>query len=676
MSKRLLTAFNWIVVIILCVAAGLTTFGPTNLLATQDWTSLVPRLFLVLIFSISFIGLKQWQQRWSIRTYHRCLWGLAGLILVMQLGVAISFVDVSRADAFWIRNQAIALAQGQHVWTAYFETYSNNVNFTLLVATALKGTMWFGLRDPWLLFNIGRFIWIDTGLVAGLIILRHWHCWRPGALGLLIGWAISVPLYAYALFDYTDALVLPAVVDCLALGLIFKKQAGWSHWLIAGVTWLLLALMMVMKPNLIVLWLAVGGIVLAVMSQRKIKWRTGLLWLMGSVLTLGLMFGGMQQLGKRYGYRPDPNQAVPATSWIAMSLNPRTSGQYDYQDFTVIRDQPTAKAKQRQASKLIKSRLEQLKFGGLLVHLAKKFGVFWGSGDFDSFKLTTQWLKAPNWYRVHTQATQFWLATVTQAWVLCLLIGSIGTLLRRSSQELSVNLLTLTILGFTLFHVGLWEAEARYALPLLPVLMLLATAYWSQLGPIRLTTRLRRELSVGLILATLMSGWQIWRTSLRQSSSTSRISRQGNGSYFETTSQVIQPQQQLCFKLPAQPEHNQLRLSPSSRSGRIRLQVYGQKHLLVDQIGSPNQLQQVTYKTTAQPLTVRITNVSQSPVAYAAIKANYSQLSGKILPEAAWYPEVTVRQQHRSQPLTSFGVIVSVLSVIGFFGLIITWLLI
>ncbi|MFC6294074.1 hypothetical protein ACFQH1_02340 [Lactiplantibacillus daoliensis] len=645
MGKGVLGALNGLVVIILSGAAVLALFWPESVQAGQSWVTLFLVISLTPIIFFGLIGLKRWQAHWSVKTYRRCLWGIGLLIVLTQLIVAFSFVDVGRADAFWVRNQAIALAQGQKHWADYFQTYPNNVNLTLLIAVAIKGALQLGVTNPWVFFNIGRFLWIDTGLLAGLVILRHWQRFRPGALGWLLGWLVSVPFYAYALFDYTDAWVLPLVVDVLALGLKFKTYTGWRRWELAMLTWSILALGVALKSNLIVLWVATGLITLVAMFQYQLCPHTGWYWLVGNIVTLGLVFGGMQQLASRQGYHRNSNQALPATSWIAMSLNPQTSGRYNYHDFEVIRKQPTATAKQRRASRLISTRLDQLKIGGLLSHLGKKMRVFYADGAFDSFKLTTQWLKAPRWFRANTQVIQFWLGIVMQSWYLCLLIGSIGSLRQHNNQQLDFGLLALTILGFTIFHVGLWEVEARYALPLLPVLLILACVQWAESLPIGLTRHSRLRLKWTLVFGILISGWDLWHVNMNKALQTTMIMRQGNGSYYQFEAQTILPKQRVIIRLPLNQPSNQLRLSPVTESGRVQLRLAAGTRTLVVGRGSPRQLQYVTYPTTAKPLTISLTNKGKSLIKYAAVKSNYNQLTGKILVKPAWFMQLTVRDQ-------------------------------
>jgi len=46
-------------------------------------------------------------------------------------------------------------------------------------------------------------------------------------------------------------------------------------------------------------------------------------------VTLGVVFSLFSVWRQQAGFHADANSQLPATSWIAMSLNPKYSGQYD-----------------------------------------------------------------------------------------------------------------------------------------------------------------------------------------------------------------------------------------------------------------------------------------------------------------------------------------------------------
>ncbi|MGZ7186112.1 hypothetical protein ACXWN6_09935, partial [Streptococcus pyogenes] len=81
----------------------------------------------------------------------------------------------------------------------------NNVNTALFEGGLIKILFSIGVKSPWTILNVFRFIWIDTGLLSGLIILRNWKNWRPSALLFMLSWLVSAPIYAYGIFPYNDA---------------------------------------------------------------------------------------------------------------------------------------------------------------------------------------------------------------------------------------------------------------------------------------------------------------------------------------------------------------------------------------------------------------------------------------------------------------------------------------
>ncbi|MFC6181545.1 hypothetical protein [Lactiplantibacillus daowaiensis] len=647
---RLTKGLHWLAAGILCWAIVFASTQPVKFFADQDWVR--PGVMLILTVGVLLIwqGGRRWTTRWSPLTYRRVLWGVAGLIIMTQLIVAWQFVDVGRSDAYFVRNQAIALAHGSTTWNHYFAVYPNNVNFTLLASLSLKLMLGLGLNSPWIALNMLRFIWLDTTLVAGLTILRRWRHWQPGALSLMVIWLVSVPVYAYALFAYTDVLVMPIPIVSLALGLWLTKQRGWRRWAIGIGACLLISFGVLVKSNLIVVWLAAALIILASGWRQHLNWT----WLGMLLLTLAGWWFGFHLWATTAGYQKQPQTALPATSWIAMSLNPQLDGQYNRADFKQVEQQPTAQAKQATAKTMIAQRLQQLGLNGSLQHLAKKFRVFWATGDFDSFKLTTQWLRAPNWVLQHQRAVQFWLVTWTQTLFLSLLLGSAWTWFTARKRRLALSYLALIVIGLTVFHVGLWEVEARYALPLLPILMLLgsdATATvpsWTWCYG-----RSRWLISWLIILGVGFSGLSILQTSQTTMVKSQIVARQGNGAYFQATKTALAPQQTVTLTLPANGRNNQLGLQPTGKTGRVQITVRHAGHLVKQVTGTTNQLATITYPTqTAGQLTVTIKNQSPHAVHYQVARANYNQASGRVTTNTHVYWRYFVLNRTTAQPLT------------------------
>lgn len=343
---------NWLAAIIIGWAVLVAWLQPVDFFGDPDWASPVVVGTLTLVTLGAWQAFRRWTARWSPRTYRLVLWGVGLLIGIVQLLVAVSFVDASRADAYFVRSQAIILAHGSHHWLHYFMIYPNNVNFTLMEAALLKRTLAM-VATPWAFLNGLRFLWLDTALISGLVILKRWRHWQPGALLLMLGWLVCVPIYAFGLFAYTDAAVMPMILDSLALEMLSRQGPRWRRWGLLSLNAVLIGCAVALKANLIVLWIATLLLILMQWRSHRIHWRGVLgrwaLYSAGLLIVMGLM-GLWRQAS---GYQPRVSERLPVTSWIAMTLNPRHNGQYVGRDFKRVDQQPTAAAKQRLATTMI-----------------------------------------------------------------------------------------------------------------------------------------------------------------------------------------------------------------------------------------------------------------------------------------------------------------------------------
>ncbi|WP_082137306.1 hypothetical protein [Lactiplantibacillus herbarum] len=653
--KSLVRGVNWLTAGFLGCALLVAWLQPVNFLGDPDWPS--PAVILVLVLGLLIVlnAGRAWLRQCSERTYRWLLWATVGLIIIAQLAVAINFIDVGRADAFFVRNQAIALAQGKHVWAHYFMIYPNNVNFVLLEATLIKHIISF-VATPWTILNGLRFIWVDTGLVSGLYLLKRWRRWQPGALALLVIWLVSVPIYAYSLFAYTDFLVLPIMVDSLALLIASLHQNNWRRWLLQLLNGLLVAFGLVMKSNLIILWIAMLIIVVVLGIQHRLTWRQVASWLVSAIVTLALMMGAMKIAQQRAGYQQNVNVALPTTSWVAMSLNPKSSGQYQGSDFRAVKDTKTAVAKQAQTKTMISQRLQQMGVSGTIVHLLKKFRIFWATGNFDSFKLTTQWIHAPGWYQNNQRQIQFWLVTMSQVIYLTMLVQGIWVLLKRNDWP--IFFISLTTLGLMFFHVILWEVEGRYALPILPGLMLLSILAGSELPVWHRQAHGRRQLTWTAIVLAGFSMVSLWQTSQTTLIKNEVVGRQGNGIYIQPTFKTLQVGQQVVVTMPTSGLSNTIQLTPKNGRGRVTIQLRRHNQLIKRWTGTTKQLTNLHYSN-AQTGTLKLTikNIGQSPTAYGAMVAAYNPSSGQITKTNQAYIQYFVqRQLQQPKTLTSSAV--------------------
>jgi hypothetical protein len=94
----------------------------------------VPQLTAILVLIGAIVGviwlklLINWVRGCRALVQHYLLGDILVLIGLAQILVATHFVDYGRADSFFIRDQAVILANQGTTWSHYFYVYSNNVN--------------------------------------------------------------------------------------------------------------------------------------------------------------------------------------------------------------------------------------------------------------------------------------------------------------------------------------------------------------------------------------------------------------------------------------------------------------------------------------------------------------------------------------------------------------------
>ncbi|MFC6294081.1 hypothetical protein ACFQH1_02375 [Lactiplantibacillus daoliensis] len=428
-------------------------------------------------------------------------------------------------------------------------------------------------------------------------------------------------------------------------------------------SWILIALAVVMKNNMIVFWIAMVIVALFAAWQRQVKWSLAVEWLFGSLAVLMLSMSLMSGIATRNGYQKSPDQATPVTSWIALGLNQQSFGKYTTKDFMSVKQAPTATAKQTVATKLIKSRLQQMDAIDFGLHLTNKMGVFFAKGDFDALSQVAQWIKAPSWFLKRQQSLHFWQLLSTQCWYLMFLIGSIYLLIVSRGQRLSVTVFALMILGLTFFHVGLWEVAARYALPLLPILMILGVTGWATWPGLSLKPRQRNVVSLLAVAGTLFCLTVTLQFSKDQQSTMDILDFQRNGSYApSSTTQLIKPAEKVTNQIPFEMATNQIRIYPTSTTGKVTVILKNGTRELARRTGNPAQAVTLTYpRTVGSKLRLTIINRGRTSVSYYAALANFSQLDGTITSERRSYLQHSLNLLHAPVNVTSNRAIFSML---------------
>lgn len=618
-KKRLLAASLFLPLAIMAATVPLSNATTTSL-AT---------VVVILLGALGIIfGLKALTIGWlnlSNKMQQRLLISIVVVILISQLLVAFNFIDYGRADSFFVRNQAIALADNTHVWNHYFQVYSNNVNLALLEGLLVKIARLVNFSNPWMVISIFQFLWIDTALWAGFKILTAWHL-ASLKISYAIIWFVTVPIYTYGVFIYSDALVLPIPVVVLALYLWWDQQTGDHKWLPAILLTLELLFGTLIKPNMIVMVIAFL-IVLAIEGmQHRLSWKVMIGWTISLVIGLGLASAMLTGVAKKEGYQAATNQILPATSWVAMGLDDKTSGKYNYADVHAQMRLATHQQKVRVEKVIIKRRIFQLGLGGLLKQFGRKEIIFFGSGTFGGFNLTNQWRTEPHWYFQNKRMINYRLTVWSQMLYVALLIDCACMFFSKGCTQKNA-LLILFGLGLAAFHIIFWEVETRYALPLLPVFILWASSRPYQTDSVFISPLVTKKTELRYALITLsclvLAGMSYREIKLH--SGAVIVAEQGDGSYFKNLKQQLRPSESIKLKIMVQAENSMVKLQPfASANNLVKIVIKKDGQVLKTAIGSAHQLRTISYRRqSAGTLQIIIKNVGKQQVSYGTAVSNY-----------------------------------------------------
>ncbi|MDT6979740.1 hypothetical protein [Levilactobacillus zymae] len=552
----------------------LALLAPVGYRNDQNWW---PPL-LVALLSLLTLGVGGWVwRRWQRRRRAPFLWVL---LIGVQLIVAFNWVATPHADLYFVHQQALNLLHHQTTWNPYFQTYPNNVSFTLLLAGLLQIGRWLG-ADSGIWLNLAQFAWLDLGLA---VMAHHLRQSKPVAANTFLGLAITcVPFYAYGLNTYGDILVLPAGLLVLVLAAHLRRATTPVRWWGTGVLLgLVLTPTYLFKANFIVLFIAVVlSLWLLPVARTRAGWaKLGLTGLLGLCLVGGI--ASNHAIQRAAGFTANPEKTLPAISWIAMSYNPEFHGDYNRWDAGPVIQAPTAAAKKQLATTHLKTYLHQLGPGGVLAHLGKKAQLFLATGTFDAFQVNSSFTKMPTWYRQHRATSEWLLANWAQiSYCALLLINFLWGWRQWRRRDFHPGFLLggLFALGLMAFHIVFWETEERYALPLLP--LLLAGAAVSFRVPQRLTVSrpavVQRRLT-GTVLVLLVAALSTGAWSLtRPLDKTVQAVSQNEGRYYQDSRLALHPNQHITQPFTAPVAFSHLIVDPNgTRIGQATLRRQGQ----------------------------------------------------------------------------------------------------
>lgn len=181
---------------------------------------------------------------------------------------------------------------------------------------------------------------------------------------------------------------------------------------------------------------------------------------------------------------PRGETGIPSTHWIMMGLS--NPGGYDDNDahFSIgLKNDDKSNQEIKEANiQIIKERIQNYGFTGMIDHLKQKINYTWSDGTYYSIrKLIREPLMENNPYADYVIGHQnkyfIYFSQISHITLIGLML--IGTFRLLHKKDLFESILTITIIGVFLFLL-LWETRSRYLVLYLPIFLALA-AYGTQI---------------------------------------------------------------------------------------------------------------------------------------------------------------------------------------------------
>lgn len=393
-------------------------------------------------------------------------WGLGVLIILIQSTVLIflmkgGFKGVT--DACRVLNQAIAMASEQKGLldndVPYFQKFSNNYPFTILLYYLCRGLRFMGVQCYAQVLMVLNIVMID---ISGVFALKLVHMlkgrvWRAKLLLLFL---LCPTTYVWIVFSYTNTFSMPFVMGTLYFGIKAMRGRKWriGNTVLAAV---LGAVGYQIRPSTIIPVVAIViGIVLT-MRIRQFREKCML------VLIIAVIFAGIMAASsavcRMHLKNPDSDKTFPFTHWIMMGMNTEKNGFVNEEDVLFTMSFPQKEEKVKHNLKVIKKRLIQMKPAGYAALLINKLELVWGLGTdgYQGYYSNGEDISGLHQYFAGDRGG---LAAVYCQIFRCVtflfaLFSVYYQLKRRGKGEIFI--VSLTMLGAILFFL-IWEANKKY----------------------------------------------------------------------------------------------------------------------------------------------------------------------------------------------------------------------
>lgn len=444
-------------------------------------------IFLFVLFTLYLIYQKI---EWKGRMHDLCIWGVLGVLFVIQVIIAIAACTSYGWDVGMVVDSAIQLADsGTLSNPSYFAYYPNNVFLLLFYTNLFRIVKILGNPISYLMAAIiCNIILVDISIIMLYLCGKKLLGEKRGILPSLFA-VPMIGLNPWFLIPYTDtfALSFPIIIYYIYLKFIKNEWKGIPSWFFIGIT---ASVGILVKPQTIIILIA---IVLVEIFSNHLKKET---IIKGITYSLSLLIGFLLISNIFHIYSNYETSAfiseelkyereVPFTHFFMMGMNEETLGSWYTPDVDATQSIIGKDEKMKFNLQVIKQRYQDFGVTGYLSFLSKKAVNIYKDGSFgyglegsfntsDPFRQGKIYEKIQDVMLYNREGYEIYKQLLNAYWVVLLAFFVISVKNIWRTEEKFIDVMKLAIFGLTLFLL-LFEGRARYLYHLLPIFILVAS---------------------------------------------------------------------------------------------------------------------------------------------------------------------------------------------------------
>lgn len=437
------------------------------------WTGLWKPLFLLsgaALLLLVILGLLKLLNSISAKRKTAVLIALGCIGIALQLALIFGVRPILQYDALKPVDTAMSLLKGLPLASSeyydYFSIYPHNLPLTLYIFCIFKAAQAVGIAeaDYILVLQLLNVLLLDFALVQ-LYRLIKMRAGKNASLGYALLCFLNPLLYYYPVFFYTQVLSIPIFV--LMITLFFqildadtlKKQIfyGACYGMVLFFGWKIRFFTLITLISCAMyLWFHNG--------RSRLSGKAVAITALSALLMFTCCAGVNHALMEKYSLSTEEEKAFPIQHWIMMGLQGDGTFYYVDEDFT--KAIPTKEERAAANTEMIRERVEDLGFAGLLQLWGRKLSITWADG-FDDYAsnltLVRHYSSVNDWlsgYLAEFPAAYLHIYNC-MSWLL-LTLCAVKLFQRKLSDFAYV--ICITILGGMMFHL-IWEAGEQYSMP-------------------------------------------------------------------------------------------------------------------------------------------------------------------------------------------------------------------